>query len=61
MCRFQKLQISIATLKHPRWVKLGTLFYAIVGTLKQTLFLQQGHKNKTSKEICGDPAYHCML
>jgi hypothetical protein len=48
---FQQLQISIATLKHPRWVKLETLFNAKANTLKQTILIQEGHKKKTSKEL----------
>jgi hypothetical protein len=51
LCRFYKLWISIATLKHPRWVKFGTLFYATVDTLKQTCLLQPGHTKKTQKQI----------
>jgi hypothetical protein len=51
LCRFQELQISVATLKHLRSVKLGTLFYDIVDTLQQTLLLQQGYKNKTQKKV----------
>jgi hypothetical protein len=49
--RFQQLQISIAILKHPRLVKLGTLFFATIHTLKQTFLLQQGHKKETQKKL----------
>jgi hypothetical protein len=35
LCGFYLLQICIATLKHPRWVKLGILFYTKVDTLKK--------------------------
>jgi hypothetical protein len=48
--RFQQLQINFAILKHPRWVKLGTLFYYIRHT-KKTFLLQQGHKNKTQIKL----------
>jgi hypothetical protein len=48
---FQKLRISIAILKHPRWVKLDTLFFATVYTLKQTFLLHQEHKKKTQNKL----------
>jgi hypothetical protein len=51
LCRFQQLSICIATLKHPRWVKLGTLFLDKVNITKLTLLLQQGHKNITQKKM----------
>jgi hypothetical protein len=51
LCRFQKIRISIATLKYPRWVKLGTLFYATVDKIKQAFLIQQGHKNKTQNKL----------
>jgi hypothetical protein len=44
---FQKLPISITTLKHPRLAKLCTSFYSTVYKLKQNLLVQQEHKNKT--------------
>jgi hypothetical protein len=40
---------SIATLKYPRWVKLGTLFNATTNALKLTLLLQQEHEKETHK------------
>jgi hypothetical protein len=38
-------------LKHPRWVKLGTLFYATVYTLNQTFLRKHEHKNKRQNKI----------
>jgi hypothetical protein len=47
--RFLKLQISIAILKHPRWVKLGTLFCYSKQT--KTNFLATARTEKNTKEI----------
>jgi hypothetical protein len=46
LCIFQQLEICIATLKHSRWVKLDTLFYTTVDTIKQIFLLHQGQKIK---------------
>jgi hypothetical protein len=46
LCRFQQLEICIATLKHSRWVKLDTLFYATVDRMKQNSLLHRGQKRK---------------
>jgi hypothetical protein len=55
-CRFKKLRISIATLKHPRWVKLGTLFYNTVDTLKQTFIsIARTQRENFKRNITGLP------
>jgi hypothetical protein len=48
--RFQQLQISIATLKHPRWLKLDNLFNAKANTLKQTLLIRKDTRRKLQKK-----------
>jgi hypothetical protein len=48
--RFQQLRINIAILKHPRWVKLGTLFF-LQYTLKQNFLLQKRHKNNIQRKL----------
>jgi hypothetical protein len=52
-CAVQILETpkSYFNLKNPRWVKLGMLFYDKVDTLKQTLFLQKGHKKRAQNKI----------
>jgi hypothetical protein len=47
--RFQKLQISIAILKHPRWEKVGSLFFSTVHTLKKILATARTQKEDTNK------------
>jgi hypothetical protein len=49
LCRFQNRRISIANLKHPRWVKLGILFYATVEILKQTFLLTERTQKENKK------------
>jgi hypothetical protein len=69
LCRFQQLPICIATLKHPRWVKLAPLFLATIKKPILNLLLYQGHEKKTqkiipsckSKENKTDPVKHFFI